>query len=156
MSSSNIASTIASTVQDATKSTLETAGNVASSAIQSSGNVASSAISATGDFAKTTLDAAVGMSKGATQLIHKDDNFSLRPYNQVMLVYILIIIIMGLWGLSGFKLFNFKMNLSLEQVSGASLGILVGMIICKFLWIIFGRQYVKTKEKEGYFDDDEE
>ena len=152
MSSSNIASTIASSVQDATKSTLETAGNVASSAIQSSGNVASSAILATGDLAKTTLDAAVGMSKGATQLIHKDDNFSLRPYNQVMLVYILIIIIMGLWGLSGFKL----MNLSLEQVSGASLGILVGMIICKFLWIIFGRQYVKTKEKEGYFDEDEE
>ena len=118
--------------------------NTANTALLSATSITKTA----GDVAKTTLDTAGGALSGASQILNKDDNFSLRPYNQVMLIYIIIILI---GGLLGSKLF---ISFSLQQITGASLGLLLGMILCKFLWIIFGCQYIKNKEKEGYVDDE--
>ena len=113
-------------------------------------NVADTAVSATAVAAPVVtgvLSAAVNSAgaavQGSSQVMMHDKHFHMSRYNQVMIFYIFLTILFGVLGARLLKKY-----LTNDDIVGAILGLMSGMILSKFLWIIFGNKYSQDSDKD--------
>lgn len=101
--------------------------------------IVSNIISTTANTTSNTLQA---VGTGASQFSSKyHKHFHSKKYNQVMLFYIFIIILFVIFGAK-----IIPSHMTLEAMGGSIYGFVIGIILCKILWILFGSGYVESDD----------